>query len=82
MDIARRGEDGAWWPVRDLGRVRLAELHERLGLRVPATDAALPGADDAVGRAALAAIRHLRRPLDAALRHPVSDFLDGLPDDP
>ncbi|MBS3958707.1 MAG: YihY family inner membrane protein [Xanthomonadaceae bacterium] len=75
LDIARRGEDGRWSPVRDLATVPLAELHEGLGLRVPPLDPPLPGADDAIGQAALAALRHLRQPLDAALRHPVAEFL-------
>lgn len=80
IDLARRGEDGAWWPVRDLAHVPLAELYERLGLRVPALDPPLPGADDEVGRAALAALRHLRQPLDAALGHSVAEFLCPRPE--
>ena len=80
LDIAQRGESGAWLPVRDLATVTLEDLHERLGLRLPPADCALPGADDPIGRAALAALGHLRRPLDEALRHPVADFLRPAPD--
>lgn len=80
LDIVQRGESGAWLPVRDLSTVTLEDLHERLGLRLPPTDCALPGAEDAIGRAALAALRHLRQPLDMALRHPLSDFLLPQPD--
>lgn len=80
LAIVQRGEAGAWLPVRDLATVTLEDLHERLGLRLPPTDCRLPGADDPIGRAALAALRHLRHPLDAALRHPLSDFLIPEPD--
>lgn len=75
LDIVQRGESGAWLPVRDLASVTLEDLHERLGLRLPPTGCALPGSDDRIGQAALAALRHLRQPLDTALRHPLSDFL-------
>jgi membrane protein len=51
----QRGESGAWLPVRDLSTVTLEDLHERLGLRLPPADCTLPGAEDAIGRAALAA---------------------------
>lgn len=78
--IVQRGEGGAWLPVRDLATVRLDDLHEGLGLRLPPAECTLPGADDPIGRAALAALRHLRQPLDAALRHPLSDFLLPTPD--
>jgi membrane protein len=80
--IVQRGESGAWLPVRDLSTVTLEDLHERLGLRLPPADCTLPGAEDAIGRAALAALRHLRQPLDTALRHPLSDFLLPEPDAP
>lgn len=75
LHIVQRGESGAWLPVRDLRTVSLEDLHERLGLRLPPADCSLPGASDPIGQAALSALRHLRQPLDAALRHPVSDFL-------
>ncbi len=75
LDIVQRGERGAWLPVRDLSTVTLEDLHEGLGLRLPPADCALPGATDAIGRSALSALRHLRQPLDIALRHPLSDFL-------
>ncbi len=80
LNIAQRGESGAWFPVRDMSNVSLEDLHERMGLRLPPADCSLPGADDAVGRAALCALRHLRQPLDMALRHPVSDFLRSAPE--
>lgn len=80
LDIARRGEDGAWLPVRDLATVTLEDLHEGLGLRLPPADSALPGSGDAIGRVAVAALNHLRQPLDAALRHPLADFLILEPD--
>ena len=82
LQVVQRGESGAWLPVRDLATVTLEDLHERLGLRLPPADCALPGAEDAIGRAALAALRHLRQPLDSALRHPLADFLRPEPDRP
>jgi membrane protein len=78
LAIVQRGESGAWLPVRDLATVSLDDLHEGLGLRLPPAGCCLPGADDPIGRAALSALAHLRQPLDAALRHPLADFL--LPD--
>jgi len=78
--IVQRGDGGAWLLVRDLSTVTLEDLHERLGLRLPPADSAWPGASDPIGRAALAALRHLRQPFDAALRHPLSNFLPSEPD--
>ena len=80
LAIVQRGESGAWLPVRKLSTVTLEDLHERLALRLPPADGVLPGANDPIGRAALSAIRHLRQPLDTALRHPLSDFLPAEPD--
>lgn len=82
LDIARRSEDGRWSPVRDLAGVSLRELHENLGLRVPALDLPLPAAEDAIGQAALAALRHLRQALDVALQRPVAEFIGPQPDAP
>ncbi|HAI59673.1 MAG TPA: hypothetical protein DCM32_07320 [Xanthomonadaceae bacterium] len=82
LAIAQRGESGAWLPVRDLATVTLDDLHERLGLRLPPADGVFPGADDPIGRAVLAALHRLRRPLDAALRHSVGEFLVPEPDSP
>lgn len=80
LAIVQRGESGAWLPVRDLATVTLEDLHERMGLRLPAANAVLPGSQDPIGRAAVAALAHLRQPLDTALRHPLSDFLLPSPD--
>lgn len=82
LDIARRSEDGRWSPVRDLAGVPLRELHETMGLRVPALDLPLPAAEDAIGQAALAALRHLRQALDVALQRPVAEFIGPQPDAP
>jgi membrane protein len=79
LAIVQRAENGAWHLSRDLGSVRLADLHEGLHLRLPPAGAALPGADDAIGRIAIAALNHLREPLDALLRHPLADFLPRPP---
>jgi len=80
LDIARRSEDGRWSPVRDLAGVPLRELHENMGLRVPALDLPLPAAEDAIGQAALAALRHLRQALDVALQRSVAECLCPRPD--
>lgn len=75
LSIVQRGENGAWHLSRDPSAVRLADLHDRLNLPLPPAGAALPGADDAIGRIALTALNHLREPLDALLAHPLADFL-------
>lgn len=82
LDIVRRAEDGAWLLSRDLGTVRLGELHERLSLRVPGVAAALPGFDDPIGRDALRALDHLRQPLDEPLSRSVGSFFTSKQDNP
>ncbi|HEU0152847.1 MAG TPA: YihY family inner membrane protein [Arenimonas sp.] len=80
LDIVRRAEDGAWLLSRDLGQVSLGELHERLALRIPGTEATLPGFDDPLGRDALRALDHLRKPLDEPLSRSVGSFFTCKPD--
>jgi membrane protein len=82
LNIVRRGEDGGWLLSRDLNSVSLGELHESLGLRIPGGMAALPGFDDATGRAAHRALEHLRQPLQAPLARSVGSFFTPAPDTP
>ena len=82
LAIVRRAEDGGWLLSRDLDTVSLGELHERLGLRVPAGDVQLPGFDDPIGREATRALEHLRQPLQAPLARSVGSFFTPDPDTP
>ena len=82
LAIVRRAEDGGWLLSRDLATVSLGELHERRGLRIPASDASLPGFDDAIGREATRALDHLRRPLEAPLARSVGSFFTPDTDTP
>lgn len=82
LAIVRRAEDGGWLLSRDLGTVSLGELHERLGLRIPAGDVLLPGFDDPIGRDAARALEHLRQPLQAPLARSVGSFFTPDPDTP
>ncbi len=75
LRIVTREEAGGWLLCRDLGGVSFGELHEGLGLRVPALDAILPGQEDVLGRAARRALDHLRQPMQAPLATPIGQFL-------
>ncbi|GAB2491638.1 YihY family inner membrane protein [Arenimonas alkanexedens] len=74
LNIVRRAEDGAWLLSRDLGKVSIGELHERLSLRIPGGEADLPGFDDPIGRDALRALDHLRKPLEEPLSRSLGSF--------
>lgn len=69
-----RGENGAWLLGRDLDAVTLGELYETCRLRIPVREAHLPCHDDALGRAALAAMDELRMPLRELLKRRVGDL--------
>ncbi len=75
LNIVSRAEDGSWLLSRDLATVSLGELHEGLGLRIPGPSAGVPGFDDTIGRRALAAIEHLRQPLQGPMARSVASFL-------
>jgi membrane protein len=76
INVVRRAETGEWLLTRDLDTLSLAELYEAGQLRIPITEAHLPGADDARGAAVIATIDHLRLPLRDLLRRRVGDCLD------
>lgn len=75
LHIVMRGENGGWILTRDLEAVTLNELYERLHLRIPMKQAALPGSDDVYGRAAMDALSHLRDPLNDPLGRTVGSFI-------
>ena len=75
LNIVQRGESGAWLLSRDLNRVSLSELYESVPLRVPAKELVLPCHNDDIGRAASAAMDHLRQPLLDPLAHSIGSFL-------
>jgi membrane protein len=78
ISVVRRAETGEWLLARDLDTLSLAELYEAGQLRIPITEAHLPGADDSRGAAVLATIDQLRLPLRDLLRRRVGDCLDQL----
>lgn len=72
----QRAEDGGWLLSRRPQDISLRELYEHCHLRLPIDAAvALPGADDALGRRALAALERLRLPLEDALSLTLADVL-------
>ena len=75
INVVRRAESGEWLLSRDLDELTLAELYEAGQLRIPITEARLPGADDARGAAVIATIDALRLPLRDLLRRRVGDCL-------
>lgn len=76
IKVVRRAEDGEWLLSRDLSDLTLAELYEAGQLRIPISEAHLPGADDARGAAVINTIDALRLPLRDLLRRRVGDCLD------
>jgi membrane protein len=81
LNIVARAESGAWLLTRDLGSVPVGEVYEGLHLRVPPPDAelCLPSRQDAIGRAAQAALEQLRAPLKLPLERSVASFLASEP---
>ncbi len=75
VQLIRRTEEGSYALVRDLSQTSLGELIEATGLRLPADDAALPEAGDAIGRRAVAVLDLLRQPLRGPLRRSLADVL-------
>jgi membrane protein len=74
IGLLRRAESGEWLLARDLDQLSLGELYEACQLRIPVTGGALPDHDDALGRAARAALDDLRLPLRGPLQRPVSSI--------
>lgn len=75
VGILGRSDRGTWLLARDLSALSLRELYEGCALRIPTAERALPGADDAIGRAALRALETLRAPLREPLARPVATLL-------
>lgn len=78
ISVVRRAETGEWLLARDLDTLSLAELYETGQLRIPISEAHLPGADDARGAAVIATIDELRLPLRDLLRRPVSNCVEKM----
>jgi membrane protein len=77
MKIVQRAESGAWLLARDLHRVPLSEVYQGMALRIPAPEAdlCLPARQDAIGRAANAALDELRASLAEPLARSVASVL-------
>lgn len=80
--LVRRDERGEWLLTRDLDMVPLEELYESCQLRVPIVDQPLPCRDDALGKAVIAALDHLRLPVRDVLARPVGDIYRTIPGEP
>ncbi|MEJ7746762.1 MAG: YihY family inner membrane protein [Luteimonas sp.] len=74
IGVLTRAESGEWLLTRDLDELTMAELYEASQLRIPIAEAHLPCRDDALGKAAVAALDQLRLPLRDLLKHRVSDL--------
>ncbi|MEO6365422.1 MAG: YhjD/YihY/BrkB family envelope integrity protein, partial [Luteimonas sp.] len=74
IGVVTRTESGEWVLTRDLGELTMAELYEASHLRIPIAEAHLPCRDDALGKAAVAALDELRLPLRDLLKHRVGDL--------
>jgi len=72
IGLLSRAESGEWLLARDLDHLTLAELYEACQLRIPVAEAHLPCREDALGRAATAALDELRIPLRELLKRRVS----------
>ncbi len=81
LNIITRAESGAWLLSRDLATVSVGEVYEGLHLRVPPPDEALclPSRQDAIGRAAQAALEQIRASLKSPLERSVASFLTTEP---
>jgi len=77
--VLQANELGEWLLVRDLNHLDLSELYQRLRLRVPVARLPLPGQEDPIGRAAIAAIERLREPLEQGLKQRVAGIFSELP---
>lgn len=80
IGIVHRADGGGWLLARDLDQVSLLELYEAGRLWVPVAEANLPRCDDAIGRAAAAALEQMRLPLRAELGRPVGSLLKDIED--
>lgn len=74
IGVLTRAESGEWLLTRDLDELTMAELYEASQLRIPIVEAHLPCHDDALGKAAVAALDQLRLPLRDLLKHRVGDL--------
>ena len=70
--LVQRAESGEWLLARDLDAVTLADLYEACQLRIPVAEAWLPCREDALGKAALAALDDLRLPLRDLLKRNIA----------
>jgi membrane protein len=77
MRVVQRAESGAWLLARDLDQVSLSEIYRGMSLRIPTpgSDLCLPARQDAIGRAAQAALDELRAPLADPLSRSVASVL-------
>ncbi len=73
--IVQRNESGDWLLARDLDQLRLGELYEATGLRIPLAPMALPGVDDPIGRQAMAILDALRTPIADTMDQPLRRLL-------
>jgi len=77
LQAVQRTEEGGWVLSRSPDALCLRELYDACGLRLPSAQAVeLPGAGDALGRRALAAMERLRVPLDVGLSKTLDDVLN------
>lgn len=72
--VVRRAETGEWLLVRDLDDLTLRELYSACKLRVPISEAYLPMADDAIGKASVEILNELRLPLREQLKRSINSI--------
>ena len=75
LGIVRDDGRGEWLLARDLDRVALGELYEKLQLRIPASTQELPLRDDYLGQQVCATLDALRKPVASRLQLSVAQIL-------
>lgn len=78
LGVLAQSDNGGWLLARDLNALSLRELYEAGTLRVPIAERALPGADDAIGRAVMPVLEALRAPLREQLERPVASLFQPI----
>ncbi|MGY0506025.1 YihY family inner membrane protein [Luteimonas sp. e5] len=81
IHLVARAESGEWMLARDLDQITMAELYEACHLRIPISEARLPGREDVLGCRVSDALDDLRLPLRDLLKRKVASIYESLPEE-